>query len=188
MFVFLSYSYFSFLCDFRSNMLIQYVKMKKMTIQSHTRGCAEKNDTKQGKVNKSLDFLQNGCCSASYVIFPLKIVEMAHYFNTKTIFVIFPWRPRTQTLTKRVCMTLYFFFFFCDHEHAGICSHVHSSVYPSMHMCISICLHTCIYCAPVPRLLASMFVRLRFCNSVCERVELGHFVHMKGLFALICIR
>lgn len=34
-------------CDFRSNALIQHVNMK----LPHTRGCAEGNDTKQGKVN-----------------------------------------------------------------------------------------------------------------------------------------
>ena len=41
-----------FLCDFRSIVLIQYVKMKELTVQSHMcSGCAENNDTKQGKVN-----------------------------------------------------------------------------------------------------------------------------------------
>ena len=40
-----------FFCDFRSIVLIQYVKMKKITVQSHMWGYAENNDTKQGKVN-----------------------------------------------------------------------------------------------------------------------------------------
>ena len=37
-------------CDFKSIVLIQYVKMKQK-LYSHTCGCAENNDTKQGKVN-----------------------------------------------------------------------------------------------------------------------------------------
>ena len=37
-----------FFCDFRSIVLTQYVKMKKK-LYSHTWGCGENNDTKQGK-------------------------------------------------------------------------------------------------------------------------------------------